>query len=231
MIGPSDKPPAFHLLAREVLALALPAMAPVLPPVTCRGDAGGAPVLVFPGLLCSDAMTSRLRHSLETANFRTFGWELGLNSGLRPGLLEGCIARLASVHQECGAKVILLGWSLGGLYAREIAKQKPDLVRAVITMASPFSGNLHGNNAWRVYEWLNDHKVDELPLAGDLARKPPVPTVAVWSAADGIVSPEAARGQLGEADRTVEVHSTHMGMGVSAEAIRDIAAIALSCIA
>lgn len=229
MIGSSGKPPAFHLLAREGLALALPVIAPVLAPVVCEGDAKGTPVLVFPGLLCSDAMTSRLRRSLEAVGFRAYGWKLGFNNGLRPGLLEDCATRLDAVVKECGRKAILVGWSLGGLYARELAKRNPQQVRAVITMGSPFSGNLHGNNAWRVYEWLNDHRVDELPIASDLGTKPPVPTIAIWSAQDGIVAPDAARGQLGEADRTVEVHSTHMGMGVSAESLRTIVAIALSC--
>lgn len=215
---------------REGLALVLPALAPVLPAVHREGDGQGVPVLILPGLLCSDATTSRLRRSLDLVGFRSAGWNLGLNTGLTPGLLADCQDRLEIVAAEAGQPVILLGWSLGGLYARETAKACPHLVRCVITLASPFSGDLHGNNAWRVYEWLNDHKVDELPLAASLATKPPVLTVAVWSAEDGIVSPGSARGEQGEADRTVQIHSTHMGMGASAGAILDVVDVLLSCL-
>jgi pimeloyl-ACP methyl ester carboxylesterase len=227
---PENAPPPLSRLMREAPPLVLCALAPLLPTIHCEGNGKGVPVLVFPGLLCSDATTSRLRRSLDAVGFRSAGWGLGLNRGLTPGLLEACRARLESVAAEAGEPVILLGWSLGGLYAREVAKVCPGLVRCVITLGSPFSGDLHGNNAWRIYEWLNDHKVDELPLAAHLAVKPPVPTVAAWSPKDGIVSPGSARGEPDEADRRVALHSTHMGMGVSAAAVREVVGITLSCL-
>ncbi len=96
-----------------------------------------------------------------------------------------------------------MGWSLGGIFARELAKQRPELVRLVVTLGSPFSGDPRANNAWRIYELLNDHPVDRPPIASDLAEKPPVPTVAVWSPRDGIVAPVAARRQRHESDRQV----------------------------
>lgn len=235
MAGNDDtQPPPFALLAREAMAVALPAFAPVLPTVDCaglaEGDAAGVPVLVYPGILSSDLTTSRLRRSLETAGFRVFGWEQGLNTGLRPGLIEACVAHLAGVAKQAGEPVVALGWSLGGLYAREIAKLRPDLVRLVVTLGSPFSGNRHGNNAWRLYEMLNDHDVEHLPIQTDLAAKPPVPTIAVWSREDGIISPASARGMLGESDETLEIDSTHMGMGTSAPAIRAVAALLLGTV-
>ncbi len=81
-----------------------------------------------------------------------------------------------------------------------------------MTLGSPFSGDLRANNAWRIYELLNDHKVDRPPLEIDIAAKPPVRTLAIWSARDGIVSPASARGEAWESDRQVEVPIRHLSL-------------------
>jgi pimeloyl-ACP methyl ester carboxylesterase len=127
-----------------------------------------------------------------------------------------------------GRPVILVGWSLGGIFAREVAKLRPELVAKVVTLGTPFSGDPHANNAWRLYELVARHKVDSPPIAVNPAEKPPVPTLAIWSRRDGVVAPACARGGEGESDRQVEVDCSHMGFGVSAriypELIRAIAA-------
>jgi len=107
---------------------------------------------------------------------------------------------------------VLVGWSLGGIFARELAKPRPELVRLVVTLGSPFSGDPRANNAWRIYELLNDHPVDRPLIASDLAEKPPVPTVAVWSPRDGIVAPVAARRQRHESDRQVQLNERHLSL-------------------
>ena len=116
--------------------------------------------------------------------------------------------------------VTLIGWSLGGLFAREVAKHRPDLVRLVITLGSPFSGDPRANNAWRIYEWLNDHSVESPPIGGDLALKPPVRTVAIWSPIDGIVAPLAARGLPGESDQQIELRVRHLSLARAPLGIR-----------
>jgi pimeloyl-ACP methyl ester carboxylesterase len=99
--------------------------------------------------------------------------------------------------------VVLLGWSLGGLYARELAKRQPDKVAKVITMGSPFSGSPRANNVWRVYQLITGHRVDQPPIEVDLATKPPVETVALWSPNDGMIAPRCAAGLPGERDRAI----------------------------
>ena len=94
-----------------------------------------------------------------------------------------------------------------------------------MTLGSPFSGNPRDNNAWRIYEWLNDHPVDNPPLPVNLAAKPPVPTIAVWSPRDGIIAPHAARGLPGESDRRVEVDCRHLTYARAAIGIRTIGAL------
>jgi pimeloyl-ACP methyl ester carboxylesterase len=93
---------------------------------------------------------------------------------------------------------------------------RPDLVARVVTLGTPFSGDPHANNAWRLYELVAGHRVDAPPIEAKLAEKPPVPTLAIWSRRDGVVAPACARGREGESDRQLELDCGHMDFGVSA---------------
>ena len=180
----------------------------------------GQPVVVYPGYLTSDISSIRLRRSLQAAGYAAYGWELGQNKGARADLLDDLSERLEQVHARHGEPAILIGWSLGGIYAREVAKRSPQHARLVITLGSPFSGSPRANNAWRLYEFLNDHTVDEPPLDIDIAGKPPVRTIAVWSLIDGIVSAASACGLPGQSDRQVEVRVRHLSLTRNPEGIR-----------
>ena len=140
--------------------------------------------------------------------------------GARSDLLDRLEYRLNRAGRH--GPVSLVGWSLGGLYARELAKRRPDQVARVITLGSPFSGDVRANNAWWLYEMLNDHKVDAPPIEARLAEKPPVPTIAFWSRADGIVAPACARGEPHECDRSIELDCTHMGFMTAACAMQAV---------
>jgi len=121
-----------------------------------------------------------------------------------------------------GRPILLVGWSLGGVFARELAREVQQMVRAVVTLGSPFSGDPHMNNVWRFYEWVAGHPVDNPPVAHG-PDKPPVPTLAIWSKKDGIVARRAARGLDGERDEEVEIGCSHMAFGLSRRAGRRIA--------
>jgi pimeloyl-ACP methyl ester carboxylesterase len=192
------------------------------PPIETEPEGDGKPVMVIPGLLANDFSTGLLRRTLRESGYRVYGWGSGTNLGARPDLLERLTRRLERVVEESGQKAGLVGWSLGGVYARELAKHRPELVDLVITMGAPFSGDIRANNAWRVYELLNDHKVDDPPIPITREQKPPMRTVAIWSRRDGIVAPASARGQPGEADETIEVRCTHMGYVTDPETLRTL---------
>src|SRR5690349_21156387 len=115
-----------------------------------RGD--GHPVLVLPGLIAGDGSTRFLRGYLAERGYDVHGWGLGRNMGLKPGLEERMKACVRELHEKTGRTVSVIGWSLGGVYAREIASELPDAVRSVITLGSPLHGNPRATNAWRVYE-------------------------------------------------------------------------------
>lgn len=213
--------PPFTYWLRELpyfVPLLLNPLMPVRPSGTAA-EGRGQPVLVFPGLLTSDVSTVLLRRSLDSAGYRAHASNLGFVTGITPATLADAVERLAAVAETEQRRVVLLGWSLGGIYARVLAQRHPELVELVMTLGTPFSGDRHANNAWRLYEALNDHSVDAPPIADDPALKPPVPTIAVWSRWDGIVAPAAARGLPHERDAEVEVPYHHFAMGSFAPAV------------
>jgi alpha-beta hydrolase superfamily lysophospholipase len=185
-----------------------------------RGPADGPPLLVVPGFLASDRSTLGLQRALAEAGYRATGWGLGINRGARPDILERIAAQVE--RHGRGRRVILVGWSLGGIFAREVAKRRPDLVDKVVTLGSPFSGDPRANNAWRLYELVAGHKVDAPPIDARPGEKPPVPTLALWSRRDGVVAPACARGGDDESDQRVELDCSHMGFGVSSRAYPQI---------
>ena len=183
------------------------------------GPEDGPPVLVIPGWAASDRTTRPLREALAEAGWRVHGWKLGFNRGATAETIDHRRRRLSQV--DGGRPVLLVGWSLGGVYARELARAAPDQVLAVVTMGSPFSGDPKQNNVWRLYEWVAGHKVDEPPIPR-VTAKPPTPHLALWSRRDGIVAPRAARGLDDERDKAVEMRCTHMAFGVSKATARAV---------
>lgn len=179
------------------------------------GPESGPDALVIPGFLATDRTTLALRKALAGSGWRVHPWGMGLNRGVR----EDTLHRLEACVDAIGAErpLLLVGWSLGGLYARELARHAPDKVRAVITLGSPFSGDLHQNNVWKLYEWVAGHKVEDAPIPR-ITEKPPVPHLAIWSRRDGIVAPRAAYGLEGERDLAVELDCSHMAFAVSRRA-------------
>jgi pimeloyl-ACP methyl ester carboxylesterase len=175
--------------------------------------------LVIPGWAATDRTTFALRSALAEAGWRVHGWGMGWNRGARANTIELLRQRLDSVSG--GRPVLVVGWSLGGIYALELARAAPYQVRAVVTLGSPFSGDPHQNNVWKLYELIAGHKVDEPPIAR-MTGKAPVPHLAFWSRKDGIVAPRAARGLDHERDEAVEMRCTHMAFGVSHRAAREV---------
>ena len=179
---------AIHELGAFLGALPLLSLAP-------RGD--GHPVLVFPGLIASDVSTRPLRAFLRNRGYAVSGWKQGRNLGLRPGVQSGMTDLLEEMNDTTGRKVSLIGWSLGGLYARQLAKMMPERVRSVITLGSPFATGPKSTNAWRVYEMASGRRADEedARFGGSLSVAPPVPTTAIFSRTDGIRSEERRVGK------------------------------------
>ncbi|HEY8605135.1 esterase/lipase family protein [Tsuneonella suprasediminis] len=179
-------------------------------------------VMLLPGFATHPFRMRYLAQQIERAGHTVKRWGLGYNLGPSEENLQQLEARLADLAVRSGGPVYLVGWSLGGLFARELAKRRPHEVAKVVTMGSPFSYNPRANNAWRAYHLVTGHRVEEPPIEADLAAKPPVETVALWSPRDGIVHPRAARGLPGERDRAVALRCTHLGFAYAPEVVSAI---------
>jgi len=175
-----------------------------------RGD--GHPVLVFPGFMASDFSTRTLRRFLRDLGYGAHGWGLGRNLGPSPTIVAGLGERLAALHQRYARRVSLIGWSLGGVYARELSRHLPDAVRQVITLASPFR-DLDATNVPRFLRDRRPTHPDEQVLRAALREPVPVPATAIYSRSDGIASWRSCMEEPGPRSENIEVESSHLGIG------------------
>ncbi|MBE7185277.1 MAG: alpha/beta hydrolase [Methylobacterium mesophilicum] len=220
-------PPSKLLLALELRALAEFAAFgltyPLLRHLTPHGD--GHSALVLPGLSMGDRSTVPMRALLRKCGIRAEGWGLGLNRGPRPGTLEAMTDRIKALADLSGRKVSLVGWSLGGIYARQLSRLLPDHVRGVVTLASPFNGSPLATNVWRIYERHSGERIDQ-PRAypgGPLSDPLPVPSTAIFSRSDGICSWRICVEKAGHRAESIEIRGSHCGMGFNPAALFAVA--------
>jgi len=176
-----------------------------------RGD--GHPVMVLPGFLGADGYNAGFRRYLTGLGYAVHGWGLGRNLGPREGVLESLEARMAFLSERYDGPISLVGHSLGGIFARELARQFPDRVRQVISLGSPFGeGRMIASYPARLFTALNPP--DELPIdEGILHLAPPVPTTAIYSRGDGVVNWQTTLQRDGHArTQNIEVRGSHCGM-------------------
>lgn len=215
-------PPSVWLLAMEMRAFwEFAALVPAWPVLNRAPKGDGHPVVVFPGLTANDLSTIPLRRYLQRQGHAACGWDQGFNFGPRPGVLAEARDLLVRTFESTGRKVSLVGWSLGGIYAREMAKELPQMVRGVITLGTPFAGSHKCTNAWRLYEMASGRSIERESQGYRLPEAPPVPTTSIYSRSDGVVS---WQGSVQAADsghpqtENIEVLASHVGLGFNPSA-------------
>ncbi len=214
--------PSIWLLALELRAFwEAGALLPSWPLLSRAPRGDGHSVLVFPGLSANDVSTVPLRHYIESLGYDVRGWEQGFNLGPRAGVLDEAKAKLERSFASSGRKATLVGWSLGGVYARELAKELPHLVRSVITLGTPFAGSHRTTNAWRLYELASGRSIERETENYDLPAAPPVPTTSIYSRSDGVVawrSSLQAPAERNAQTENIEVVASHVGLGLNPSA-------------
>ncbi|HEU4651147.1 MAG TPA: alpha/beta fold hydrolase [Croceibacterium sp.] len=215
--------PSSRLLLGEPIAFLAPLFRRFRAPVILPRTAHPRVVMLLPGFGTHPLRMRYMAQQLERAGHKVKRWGLGFNLGPTPENFALLEERVRQIGDRYGQKVVLVGWSLGGIFAREIAKRRPELVAKVITMGTPFSGSPYANNAWRVYQLVTGHSVEQPPVEAQIAVKPPVETVALWSPRDGVIAPRSACGLPGERDRAVALRCSHIGFAGSDESIAAVA--------
>jgi pimeloyl-ACP methyl ester carboxylesterase len=220
-------PPPVRLQVREWLTpLELAAALRAAPrPEWPRGD--GHPVLIIPGFLTTEFSTRFLRRTLRELGYYAHDWQGGRNLGPRATTSRQLRERVERLAQNHGRPVSVVGWSLGGVFAREVGRALPQHVRQVITMGSPIRGNPTASTPYRLYQLLNPRTGPRDPVADAArqAREQPlsVPTTCIYSRTDGVVAWECCTSRLSPTTENVEVHSTHCGFGHNLETLAVIA--------
>lgn len=170
----------------------------------------GQTVLVIPGFGQSDSSTQPLRRFLQCQGFSPAGWQLGRNKGLASGMTAHLLALIESLHESSGERVSLVGWSLGGIFARELARKKTRWIDRVITLGSPIAGG-HATTVQALLERL--HRQRGSGHDPERYLPPPVPCTAIYTRSDGIVAWPAALEPDTAQTENIEVRGSHMGLG------------------
>jgi len=187
-----------------------------------KGD--GHPVIVLPGFLASDASTSPLRGLLAELDYSVHGWGLGRNLTFTPQREAEMQQLLKRIYISESQKVSIVGWSLGGVFARELAKSFPDYVRSVITLGSPLSGNLKQTNATGLFHIYNqDFAKRNIERLRSISTPPPVPTTSIYTKSDGVVHWQGSIQEKSEQTENIRVAASHCGLGVNPLAIYAVA--------
>ena len=218
--------PGLGLLLAEVRGIFEFNSSLLLSPLLMRAPKGdGHPVLTLPGFLASDLSMAPMRRYLRELGYDAYAWKMGRNIGGVSRLRAALRDRLTEINASTGRKVSVVGWSLGGVYARDLALQAPDLVRCVVTLGSPIAGDVRATNATRLYEALSGEVVGEdselrQAIAGDL----PVPATSIYSRTDGVVNWRTCLLRPSDTAENIEVHlASHTGLGVNAAALWAVA--------
>lgn len=179
-----------------------------------RGD--GHPVLVLPGLLASDASTIVMRAYLRFLGYRVHGWNLGINTGPTSAVVDGLPLVLTELADRYDGPVSVVGWSLGGIYARQLARELPESVRQVVTLGSPFGLSSLGQTwAGALYSRMSGNHTVLPPVDGidwEQGQPLPVPSTALYSKHDGVVPWQVCRDFPSERSESVAVHGSHLGL-------------------
>jgi predicted alpha/beta hydrolase family esterase len=218
--------PSIALLATEPLRALLEFCSSKLGHLA-REDGDGHPVVVYPGLGAGAMTTAYLRSHLQQCAFAVHDWDKGVNTGPDCGFddwLQPLAERVRALQALHGRKVSLVGWSLGGIYARELAKCAPDSVRQVITLATPFASLGGANHAGTIYKMLGgDASQLTEAMQRRLRARPPVPTTSIYSKSDGVVCWRGCVQQRGEHVENIAVEASHLGMPTHPEVLRIVA--------
>lgn len=219
------KRPSLALLATEGRGLLdIPALFAAAPFLATAPRGKRHPVMVLPGLGADDTSTVAIRGFLERLGYQVEGWGRGRNVRAPDADLSAIAARVLKLHEETGMKVSLIGWSRGGIIAREVARHVPHAVRLVVTLGSPFAapGASNVRTIWRILT-CEKYAPPTPERIGRLAQPIPVPSTSIYTRADGVVAWQACLEEEGEGRENIEVVTTHIGLGFHAPALWAIA--------
>lgn len=220
------QPPSSSHVMREARGLIeLPRLLLRFPSLARLPRGNGEPILILPGYGAGDGSTMILKGYLRLLGYRARGWGLGRNRGAASESLPRLLRRLGNLSRRSKQKVVIIGWSFGGYLARELARERPDLVRLVITLGTPVVGGPKYTAAAKSYR---KRGIDIEAIAAEVEQRSrladlEIPVVAIYSRDDSVVAWQACIDRQSPNIEHVEIKSTHLGFGFSADVYQIIA--------
>ena len=177
-----------------------------------KGD--NHPVIVYPGFMASATSTAPMRRLLRDLGYHVYDWGMGRNLTFNADREEDMNMFVRKISRKHKQKVSLIGWSLGGVYVREIAKAQPKFVRQVISLGSPLTGPKHSSRVKALFEAINGKPTPETAQRlQHLHEIPPVPSTSVYSKTDGVVHWHGSLQDETETSQNIQVPASHIGLG------------------
>jgi hypothetical protein len=219
-----EAPDPFNVIREARGLLELPRLLLRSPELARQPRGRGQPVLILPGYGSGDASTALLKGYLCLLGYRARGWGLGRNTGNAVELIPRIIKHAASLAQRSNHKVHLIGWSFGGYLAREMARERADLIGQVVTLGTP----VVGGPKYTVFAKLFQKRgidVEAIAAAIETRNKISIgtPVIAIYSRKDAVVAWQACIDANAANVEHVEVGTTHLGLGFSPEVYKIIA--------
>ena len=224
MIEPLEAPHPSSVFREARSLIELPRLLLNFPELTRQPRGNGQPILILPGIGSGDVSTALLKGYLRLLGYRARGWGLGRNSGDAVALLPKILKRAAGLARRSNQKVHLIGWSFGGYLARELARERADLIDHVFTLGTPVVG---GPKYTVFAKRFQSRGIDVEAMAAAIEIRNQIsmctPVIAIYSRRDGVVSWRACIDNNGTNVEHVEVRTTHFGFGFSPDVYKIIA--------
>lgn len=218
-------PPRWHTLLEGRVGAEASALMLQLPMLRMMAPRGSGPVMVLPGFMADDSSTWLLRRFLDSLGYEVAAWELGLNRGPMLAYLPVLLERLEGWRRKRGERPSLVGWSRGGTLSREIARERPELIRSVVTLGSPVKGGPASTSIGRLVAAQTGLTAAQInALLRERQRRPiTTPITAIYSKTDGVVAWQACVDDVNPAVTHHVVGGSHMGLGFNAAVYRLVA--------
>ena len=219
-----EAPDPSRLICEARGLLELPLLLLRFPELACQPRGQGRPVLILPGYGAGDGSTALLKGYLRLLGYRARGWGLGRNTGTAADLLPRILKRATSLARRSEQKVHLIGWSFGGYLARELARERGDLIGQVITLGTPVIG---GPKYTVVAKAFHRRGIDVEAIAAEVELRNQIafttPVIALYSRRDAVVAWQACIDATAKNVEHIEVRTTHIGFGFSPAVYKIIA--------
>jgi len=224
MIESLQAPDPLRVLREARGLVELPRLLFRFPELARQPRGQGQPVLILPGYGAGDGSTAILKSYLRLLGYRARGWGLGRNTGSVSELLPRVLKRVASLARRNNQKVHLIGWSFGGYLARELARERADLVGRIITLGTPIIG---GPKYTIVAKSFRRRGIDVDAMAAAIELRNQIllstPVIAIYSRKDAVVAWQACIDPNAANVEHIEVRTTHLGFGFSPDVYKIIA--------